>query len=111
MSGTAPPPNRIELERKILCALCAAANGATSTFDAKTLLNKYVWRDSDNRVVFESLIGLSSKLTPAQLREHLPAQATRLGFPDVAWENYLASENGDGDDVHNLIEQLLKADE
>ena len=111
MTPSAFPPNRIELERKVLRALCAAANGAISTFDAKVLLKKYAWRDPDNRVVFESLSGLSSGLTPAQLREQLPAQATRLGFPDVAWGNYLASENGDGGDVRRLIEQLLKADE
>jgi hypothetical protein len=110
VSGTAPPPNRIELERKVLRALCAAANGATSTFDAKTLLSKYVWQDADNRVVFESLSGLSSRMAPAQLREQLPAQATRLGFPDVAWENYLASENGEVGDVCRLIEKLLEAE-
>ena len=110
MTASAPSPNRIELERKILRALCAAGNGATSTLDAKILLKKYVWRDPDNRVVFESLSGLSSGLTPAQLREQLPAQATRLGFPDVAWGNYLASENGDGGDVRRLIEQLLQAE-
>jgi hypothetical protein len=85
-------------------------SGNDANFDPKTLLNKYVWQDPDNRVVFESLSGLSSRLTPAQLREQLPAQATRLGFPDVAWGNYLASKNGDAGDVRRLIEQLLEAE-
>jgi hypothetical protein len=53
---------------------------------------------------------LSSSLTPAQLREQLPAQATRLGFPDVPWENYLQQENADAGDVRGLIEQLLAAE-
>ena len=61
-------------------------------------------------MVFESLCALSSSLTPAQLREQLPAQATRLGFPDVAWENYLTRDNVDADDIPSLIEQLLKTE-
>jgi hypothetical protein len=100
----------MELERDVLRALCAAANGATLSLDPKTLLKKYVWLSGDNRVVFESLSGLSTSLTPAQLREQLPAQATRLGFPDVPWENYLRQENADAGDVRGLIEQLLAAE-
>jgi hypothetical protein len=71
--------------------MCAAASdsGGLTISDAKALLEKYAWRDPDNRVVFESLCGLSCRLSPGQLREQLPAQATRLGFPDVDWENYL----------------------
>jgi len=61
-------------------------------------------------VVFESLCGLSGSLTRVQLHEQLPAQATRLGFPDVAWQNYLTSDDVDAGDIHSLIKQLLKTE-
>jgi hypothetical protein len=103
-------PNRIGLERSALRGLCGEHAGVMSASDAKTLLKKYVWQDPDNRVVFEALSGLSSSLTPAELREQLPAQATRLGFPDVPWENYLTPDEAGAKDVRSLIEQLLTAE-
>jgi hypothetical protein len=102
--------DRVELERSVLRKMCAATPGARSLSEAKKMLEPYVWRDADNRVVFESLCGLSSGLTSAQLREQLPAQATRLGFPDVAWENYFTQDDLDAGDVASLIEQLLKTE-
>jgi hypothetical protein len=99
---------RIALERSVLRVICASTSdaGGLAISDAKALLEKYAWRDPDNRVVFESLCGLSSDLAPSQLREQLPAQATRLGFPDVDWENYLKPTVVAGD-VRLGISKLL----
>jgi hypothetical protein len=60
--------------------------------------------------VFESLARLASGLTPAELREQLPAQATRMGFPDMSWENYLGHSETSERDIHEMVEQLLAAD-
>jgi hypothetical protein len=100
---------RVALERTVLRAFCGGASdpdGLTMS-EAKTLLEKYVWRGPDNRVVFESLCGLSSSLSAGQLREQLPAQATRLGFPDVDWENYLTPADVIASDFPGMISRLL----
>jgi hypothetical protein len=108
VTGPAALELRVALERSVLRAICAAASdsGGLTISDAKALLEKYIWRDPDTRVVFESLCALSSRLSPDQLREQLPAQATRLGFPDVDWEGYLKSAHV-ATDVRVGISQLL----
>ncbi len=50
-------------------------------------LSNHVWQDAEHRVVFEAIQRLSSS-DPKLLQEQLPAQATRMGFPDVSWDNY-----------------------
>jgi hypothetical protein len=89
-------------------------------------LIRYAWKEQDNRVVFDCLKRLTSakNIMPSQLREQLPAQATRMGFPDVKWENYIGQERADQEtadqetadqetadqpDIRNLVEQLLAA--
>jgi hypothetical protein len=99
---------RLALERSVLRALCTADSDSGLTIsDAKALLAKYVWRDADHRVVFESLCGLPRDLSRGQLREQLPAQATRLGFPDVDWEKYLKPIEVDTTGVRGGISRLL----
>jgi hypothetical protein len=100
---------RVSLERKILCWLCAQSNAEPTASRVKQKLAAYSWRDAENRVVFESLTGLASGLTPEELREQLPAQATRMGFPDVAWENYRGQNEIEARDIHEIVDQLLVA--
>ena len=45
--------------------------------------------------------------TPLLFREELPAQATRMGFPDVNWKNYFPAEAADCGDVAGLVRELL----
>jgi hypothetical protein len=109
----APPSNsefRASLERQILRWLCAQGNAEVGALRVRQKLEAYSWRDADNRVVFESLTRLASGLTPAQVGEQLPAQATRMGFPDVNWENYLGHNETSEHDIHEMLEQLLAAD-
>jgi len=95
----------------VLCALCAGVSdsGGLTISGAKALLEKYVWQGPDNRVVFECLCGLSSGVSGGQLREQLPAQATRLGFPDVEWGDYLRPVGVAGD-LRVGISELLAMD-
>jgi hypothetical protein len=75
----------------------------------ETKLGAYTWSDSDNGLVFEALHRLRSAGTPttAQLRPELAAQATRMGFPDVNWENYLGQNTTDQRDLRHLVDELL----
>jgi hypothetical protein len=79
------------------------------------LLRGYDWHDSEHRIVFEAFERLQGR-NNSELREQLPAQATRMGFPDVNWENYFAREElshvqdapGSYDDIdmEMLVEKL-----
>ncbi|MFY9801849.1 MAG: hypothetical protein WA211_00480 [Candidatus Acidiferrales bacterium] len=97
-------PAIIELEREILRQLCSAHGISSRPADtaasrAKTIadLSTYAWHDAEHRVVFEALVRLPGR-DATELQRQLPAQATRMGFPDVQWEAYLdrgATSRGD----------------
>jgi hypothetical protein len=91
-------PVIIELERQILRRLCAPQTDLQA--DAQTRsearqramgeLRKHTWMDAEHRVVFDALARLPGR-EAMELQRQLPAQATRMGFPDVDWEPYFAS--------------------
>lgn len=112
----------IELERKILRALCRERIDSSARADldgqsrasAVSRLLSYKWQDPEHRIVFQALARLPGR-DAAELRRQLPAQATRMGFPDVQWETYFAGETpGDpkSDDEHRreleMMIQLLR---
>src|SRR5277367_1010922 len=84
-----PSKRILELERETLRALCIRASANARHQDTMRDLSNHVWQDAEHRVVFEAIQRLSSS-DPKLLREQLPAQATRMGFPDVSWENYFS---------------------
>jgi len=116
MSTDANPRTAFDLERKILSALCSAPatraevrqEDDTRTREAiLTALHRHLWEDPEHRVVFEALISLPGR-NMKELREQLPAQATRMGFPDVNWDEYFAAP-GAGSPIEDLVVQLLAA--
>jgi hypothetical protein len=104
-----PPQSfRSALEQQILQRFCTEDLPESVTAAIKTKLDSYAWCDPDNRIVFEALCSLGS-LTPAVTASQLPAQATRMGFPDLNWERYLGQHRADPADIRDLIEELLVA--
>jgi hypothetical protein len=97
-----------ELERDTLCALCIRASANARHQDTMRDLSNHVWQDAEHRVVFEAIQRLSSS-DPKLLREQLPAQTTRMGFPDVNWENYFLPAGKAEGDFDALVRDLLAA--
>ena len=100
----------IELEYRVLGALCCSVEDASSAGNetAMRALADYDWRKPEHRVVYEALARILR--TPAvSAAEQLPAVATRMGFPDVNWELYLRPVEGIERDVHALIAELKGA--
>ncbi len=85
-------PAIIELEREILRMLCDPHEqaDAKSREQAIVRLQAHSWHDAEHRIVFEAVAKLPGR-DAAQLRRQLPAQATRMGFPDVPWDTYFVS--------------------
>jgi hypothetical protein len=97
-----------ELERETLCALCVRASLNAQHPTAMRELSNHIWQDAEHRVVFEAIQRLSSS-DPKLLREQLPAQTTRMGFPDVSWENYFSPAPQHEKDFEALVRELLAA--
>ncbi len=97
-----------ELERETLCALCIRGSANARETTVMRELSNHIWQDAEHAVVFEAIQRLSSS-DPKLLREQLPAQATRMGFPDVSWDNYFAPQPGARLDFSLLVRELLAA--
>jgi len=101
--------NSAILERAFLQSLCALDGPGRREANLALKLANYIWCDPDNQIVFEALNRLSCKLTAPQLRDQLPAQVTRMGFPVIIWENYLPTDRTVDQNIHLIIDQLLAA--
>jgi hypothetical protein len=89
--------------------MCAEDLASPARAEIEAKLASYTWCDSDHGLVFEALHRLrrGGTTSTSQLRRELPAQATRMGFPDVDWENYLGQNATDQRDIRNLVDELL----
>jgi hypothetical protein len=103
----------LDLESRILRALCSrqsafAAPGTRHVSGRATILAQlraHRWQDPEHRVVFETLTLLPGR-SSTELREQLPAQATRMGFPDVNWDQYFVASD-DHAPIESLVAELL----
>ena len=81
------------LEARILRALCSTSlvREEWKRFDHS--LADHHWQESDHGVVYRALQEIR-KRDRKTWREQLPAQATRMGFPDVDWSVYFVQQLG-----------------
>lgn len=98
------------IERRVLIALCSCDWKASGNSNITAELHFYRWRNAEHRIVFEALERISP-CDATTLRELLPAQATRMGFPDVDWQQYFVRDSNSDGDAQKLIRELLKAAE
>jgi hypothetical protein len=108
-------PDLSDLESRILRALCTEPSAVDSPGEhhsstrAANLakLRAHHWHNPEHRVVFDALTLLPGR-NATELREQLPAQATRMGFPDVNWDEYFAFGTDDAA-FETLVAKLLAA--
>jgi hypothetical protein len=106
-------PDRLDLESRILRAFCTRPSASDPAGTDHTSIRAAIlaqlrahrWQDPEHRVVFEALTLLPGR-GAADLRHQLPAQATRMGFPDVNWGHYFVA-NDDQAALESLVAELL----
>src|ERR1700758_480104 len=76
-----------EVERLVLAALCTGPLSLDDRSEALRSLANYNWILPDHRVIYEALRRSRQRNSPA-LREHIVAEITRLGFPDIDVEPF-----------------------
>lgn len=72
------------------------------------VLENYAWREEEHRVVFQAILSLR-RADAATLREHLPGAVTRMGFPDIFWEDFFAAKPGENMRLPELL-RILRED-
>jgi hypothetical protein len=107
-----PPPALADLERNLLRQLCHAKITRAAWNKITRALSKHTWRDVEHRIVYAAIERLAAGNSKT-LREQLPAQATRMGFPDIEWRAYffVAEEPvaaSGSDQILRLINRITK---
>jgi len=102
--GDSPKPT-VEIERKIIRALCSNAVSPSDWLKGVARLATHTWMDPEHKVLYGALQVLRTSDAQAR-REQLPAQATRMGFPDVDWQRYLNHAAEMGEPLDRLIDTL-----
>jgi hypothetical protein len=100
----------VATEQALLLRLCETGVAGLRP-DALESLMRYSWVVPDHRVVFDALVCLR-RVPPAYLRDRLPTEATRLGFPDIDWGQFFdssAASNNSARTVSQLIAEVVSA--
>jgi len=97
----------VKAERRILRALSAGRMEPTEWIEIHRKLASYSWREPDHAVIYEAMVKARSR-DPKHWQEQLPAQTTRMGFPDLDWKSFLGLSpiEAPEPDVHQLIRAL-----
>ena len=101
-------PENLQIELRILRALCGASLGVSERETLIGNLEDYEWREEEHRVIFQAILKLR-RAGAASLREHLPGAATRMGFPDIFWEDYFAADAGENMEIQEQLRILRNA--
>src|SRR5271154_6613150 len=105
MTEHRPSHSITAIERKILRALCAADSDPTDWDHLASQLSAYRWQEPDHKVVYDALRAIRSR-DPRTRRDQLPAQATRMGFPDLDWSLYFEGEESSTTEIKEFIRKL-----
>jgi|HubBroStandDraft_1064217.scaffolds.fasta_scaffold04626_10 hypothetical protein len=104
ISNRPPDQQLISLERDLLSALCQSEAPAELSSQVLPDLQNYPWQGLDHQTVFEALLHIGSARSPS-LREQLAAHATRMGFPDINWNEYFEeSVAANGESKRSVME-------
>lgn len=96
----------LQIERSLLRSLCVPQKSPSLVQSIIAQLQNYVWLAEENRVVFRALARLRGRELE-HIRESLPAVSTRMGFPDVSWDDFFAPAGGQAGDPSELASSLL----
>jgi hypothetical protein len=120
---SSPPPGArsressadpVDLERRVLRQICRARLTRAAWAKIARALRDYAWRDVEHGLVYAAIERLGSR-DPKTLREQLPGQATRMGFPDIDWQAYFSADEtpvaaSSADQIVRQIKRLISRD-
>ena len=96
------------LERALLRTICGHALDSKTWEGVQSELSRYQWCEPDHAVVYAA-IAKARNGGAADWRSHLPAQTTRMGFPDLDWKVYLAERSEPDRKIIDLLRALKAA--
>jgi hypothetical protein len=114
---SAPPMDRASkreavtaLERRILRRLCSGGPRVQAFAGVRSDLAGYKWLGAEHQIVWEALLRVPEG--SAVLRQVVPTEAARMGFPDVEWSDYFSDSPRtlEPQKRHNALEAEKRGD-
>ena len=96
----------LQLETLALRLLCTGTSEAGVRSALVPLLQGYEWKSTLHRAIFDAITTIPSG-DPQVLRQLLPAKLTRMGFPDVDWEEIFSPPSHSKDEAIAMVRQML----
>ncbi|HVA16571.1 MAG TPA: hypothetical protein VMV59_02545 [Candidatus Dormibacteraeota bacterium] len=100
--------SRADKETRLLQFVCDATEDKPARGSVIRMLADYGWLDADNEILFEAIHGLFAR-NSRDILDHLPAELTRRGFPDLSWEPLKQRSRLLGVEALALAGELLRA--
>jgi len=100
--------SRADKETRLLQFVCDAAEDKSVRGNVIRMLADYAWLDADNEILFEAIRQLFAQ-SPREILNHLPAELTRRGFPDLPWEPLKQRSRVASFEAVALAAELLRA--
>jgi hypothetical protein len=94
------------VERQLLRAICTCGGAREEILGTLDRLMDYTWLVPEHATVFQA-IRRAVRLGYPSWRDILPAQATLMGFPDIEWSQYLATESDEAPSLSELATRLI----
>jgi len=108
MPRSTPPESISDIEGHVLRGLCGSPISPSLWKHLVAELKDYRWHHPEHKVIFDALTRIRTHDFRA-MQAQLPAQTTRMGFPDVDWAIYLSGAKTPAPKIKRLVEKL-KAD-
>jgi hypothetical protein len=96
----------LHLETLVLRVLCTGTPQGPVKDTLPPLLRGYPWKSTLHQAIFNAIAAFPSD-DPEILRQLLPAKLTRMGFPDVEWEEIFSPPSLSRDEAIALVRQML----
>ncbi|MEJ2010282.1 MAG: hypothetical protein P8Z30_19365 [Acidobacteriota bacterium] len=96
----------MDSEKLAIRALCLGTSQGPVREAILPILRTYRWQAPLHQVIFDALASIVSD-DPATLRQLLPAKLTRLGFPDVEWEEFFTPLSLSRDETIAMVRRMV----
>jgi hypothetical protein len=96
----------LNFEQFVLRLLCGGTSQGPVRDNLLPLLRSYPWNNPLHRAIFSALLAIPSD-DSSLLRQLLPARLTRMGYPDVEWEELFAPVSMSSEEAVESVRKLL----
>ncbi len=101
-------PDIATIEQMVLAEICCCDVSPIDVAEAIEQLRNYHWLQPEHATVFQAMRSVDARARE-RWRDILPAQATRMGFPDVDWRRYFGADVKSTPGLAELVRRLTKA--